>query len=722
MTTPPLSSMLPVTEMPQPGTPAPAPVSPPAAPRVRAVSPFYYRYLRNQVTGIMANGGTDADVKQFLEMEQDTPLFRLPTPLDDDVDVPSNLRGVSMAALQGATFGWGDEALGAIYGKLTGLGARAGIDQYRREYEAWGREHGKTRFAAEVAGSLVTGGIGGVARAGVARTAARAGAAGAVAGAGTAEGGIGERTRGALLGAAFGAAAGGAVAVAGAVAKPILRPIAQRVTPTPVLRFFGATPEARAREHLARALAEDGLTPAQVTKAMRDLQAQGIPATILEVGGEATLQLARDVAATRSPLKTRMIEDLLGRQAEQGERLMAGLIGRAVKRNRFGTANAYDVEDALRSDMLTKSEPFYKDAFQQVVQVTPRMEKLLRHPKLRAAYNLGAKLAGDEDLAGVGHGLKVEPLAKVMDVEAALIAQGVPAAQAKALAAAQRGGPAELPVRGLDYMKRGLDLMIERGAERGRLDKQAARSLRQLRDDIIAEARTQVGAYDQALTTYGGYARSKEAVEAGREFLRRAPGEVTRELRKMTPNERDFYRIGAVQALYERVFSGDPSGNVARKYFGGNLFGGRSIQSERIMALFPDAPDAGRDFLRAVAGEARISYTTKRVARLPRAASVESREQAVEGAPLSVRGTLGVTIASAARTALLRQRARLSEDVSNELTHLFGKGLGNPAELGALVDDLFGTYARMGTAGTTRARVVSALGRVAGDAAAGQTQ
>lgn len=713
---------------------APTPVA--AAPRPpRAVSPFYWRYLNDQASAIRSQGGNDDDVAQFIDAERDAPMSRLPAFDNDPPDMPNNLRGVSMALVQGATFGWGDEAVGSLLGVATGVGAREGIEQYRREYEAWGKEHGGARIIGELAGGVATGTAFGMGTTAL-RTIGIGAGAGATAGAGYADGTISDRMRGALLGATLGAATAGAVVGIGAVVRPIARPIAERVVPKPVRELVGATPEARARELLAHTLASEGLTPAEVTKRLVQLQSQGVPATILEIGGDATLRLAADAARTRSPLKTQLLESLLGRQSEQGERLLAGLLGRAVRRSRFGSANAYEVEDALRTAALRESAPHYRDAYQQVVQLTPRLQHLLKHPKIRAAWEIGAKLARDEDEAiagaaaqglddiGITPGLTVHSLPKELDMLETLITRGVP--PDKAAETAARLGAAsltELPVRGLDFMKRGLDIVIERGLERGRIDKQGAKALARLRDEIIREARKQVGAYDTALTTYAGYTGSKNAVTAGREFLRRSPGEVKRELARLSPAERDFYRIGAVQSLYEKVFAGGTGPrNVAARYFGGRLFGGRSIEAERIRALFPDAPAAAEAFLRQVAGEARISYTTGRVVRMPRAGIAERAEQATEGNVLPVRGTALVTALSAARGAVVRARSQLSEEVSDELTHLFGKGLNSPTELRALVDDLFGTYAKLEARSQVKPRVIATLGQRAGAGAASEVR
>ena len=218
----------------------------------------------------------------------------------------------------------------------------------------------------------------------------------------------------------------------------------------------------------------------------------------------------------------------------------------------------------------------------------------------------------------------------------------------------------------------------------------------------------------------------KNAVELGREFARKAPEIVARELKKLPPGQRDFYRIGALQALYERVFarSGAP-GNAAKRFFGGELFadgGMRSQDARRIRALF-GKNEAGADaFMRLVSGEARISYSTGRALNLPSASVVKAAEQAAEGGIPGVRGTAGVTLLAAVRQKLVEMRDAISSQESDELASLFAKGMTNPLELRALVDDLYGTYAKLGRRSATRARVVTTLGQQAGQVGAAETR
>ena len=683
-----------------------------------------YQYLRRQSMNILAGGGSEEDVARFLEIEGHRMPARAPAapPQQQDVETPSFVRGFSMRALQGITFGFGDEAMGAMLGVLTGDGARGGIETYRKEMDAWSAQHRKAGIVAEIGGALLTGGA--VARGATAlfgkavastaptlaqRAAAAAGqgaVAGGFSGAGHAEGGFSERTKHALFGATLGAGLAGTVVPAarlvGTVSRPIVRSLTRGAQGLQRALPGVGTPEMQARELLARALKQDGIDVNTAVKRLDDFTRTGTNPSIADLGGDATLQLARDAMAQRTPAKQQLVESLLGRQGEQADRLSVGLFRRIFRSNRLGMRNAYEAEETLAAARSQAATPLYQQAFQETVPVSPRMRQLLMHPKFAAAYRIGRSIAADEDLAGVGHGLAVPPIP---------LAKGMPLRVAETLF------PTELPVRGLDYMKRGLDVVIKRSAEGAKptLDRQAARTLRNMLGEVLEEVDGKVPAYAQARTVFRGFSEAKDAVTVGRDVLSKAPEVIRREVAALRPSERDFYRMGAAQSLYERVTrTTSETADVARQFFGGRLFGGKSIQGERIRALFPDAPEVADDLMRLVAAETRISHTTARAVRGPQAAGVEQIENVTEGAIPTVRASMGVMLANIARTGLVKARTGFANDVSDDLALLFSKGLQDPDELRALLFSLEHVQGKLAQRAGVGSRAAAAIGEMVG--------
>ena len=725
----------------QTSTPAPqmtpSPSKPLTQPPRKPISPAMYQYLQKQMRNIVASGGSEADVAKFLELETSGDGVKIPpvtvAPSPNRVDMPSELRGISMNALQGITFGFGDEVMGSLLGALTGEGARAGREEYRRELEAWNQTHRKTAIAAEIAGAVLTGSalakvggalaarVGGAALRGAAEAAptflqravsaaAQGGAAGGAYAAGSAQGGVGDRTKAALVGGAFGAVTGGLLSgasqIGGAVTKPALRSLLKGKNRLQALVPGLGTPADHAKEFLVDALEADGVDLATAKARAATLAKTGIPVTAAELGGESTLQLASDAVAQRTPAKQRLVEDLMQRQATQGERLSGALLRTIFRGGRLGLANAHEAIDELATRQASAAAPLYQDAFKQTVKLTPRMQKLLEHPMLRKAYAAGRSIAKDEDLAGIGHGLKVPPLPDAQGgLAAQLAAMGVPADKINAALTQGTGAEMTLPVKGLDYMKRGLDVVIQ-GATKGEkpsLDRRGAATLRSMLGEILDEADGQVPAYASARQLWGGFEQAKGAVSAGMDFLKLHPYGVKKAISDLPPWARDFYRLGAAQSLHDKVMAvAGEKADVASRYFGGRLATNKSLQGDRILALFPDAPETAQDFMRKVAGETRVSYTTQKVARSPRGASFQQREQQAEGLIPTVRNSFPIALLNAVRSGIVGARGSFSSEVSDNLSMLLTKGLDDPAELYSLIDDLNHTRTQMLLRGRTR--------------------
>ena len=727
--TPPIRPELPLP----PTTPQAAPVMPVAPKRV---SPFYMRYLEDQAASIRARGGDDTAVNHFLDLEDGKPFSgQVSGPTVDELlgdATPSYLRGVSMALVQGATFGFGDEAVGSLLGLATGVGARRGIDEYRREYADWAKEHHGAALAAEIAGGIVVPGanlmraakgIGGMAKVGL--------VTGGAYGAGNAEGGVSDRVMGALTGAAVGGVSGGALGALGSwvvapaveklasteVGKAIVKPIERAVSRTTGRETLALTPEPRARQRLAEALQAENIDFNALEQRLVDLHRSGVSASVLDAGGDELLALASGVLKDRSPLTTRVIEELQARQAGQSERLPAALLASATKRQRFGVANAHEVADALHVEGLATSKPHYEAAHEQVVALTPRMQKLLNHPDIRKAYNAGAETASIEDLAGSGHGLALSALPDNAVTLQSIMAANPKMDEATARKVLKASGAAELtelPVRGIDYLARGLRLVINSRYKEGTLDAQGAKALMSLRDELVTEAMRQSPAFAKARAAYSGPVQSRDAIESGLGMLRMAPHDIAKAMRKLAPADRDFARLGYTQAVYEALAKSG-SDNVAKSFFGGSLFGKPSFRLDQVRALFPDAPEAAEAFARTLAGETRASHTFGRAVSAPGATSVEKLEQQAIGALPSGAGPRGIAV-SAARGALQRFRAGVSKDEADELTHLFSKGLSRspddtgvlPRELRVLLDDLRYSYGGVAAKKVARGAVARA--------------
>jgi hypothetical protein len=714
----------------------------------RSLSPFYRRYLKEQLAAI---GPDDGAKRQFLSAEFRRPMS---APVIDPIeisepDVPDNMRGLSMAVVQGATFGFGDEAVGAMLGLMTAEGdfferASKGIKDYREEYAAWRDQNKGLALGAEIVGGLATGGAGAAGK-GALNLMARGAGFGALGGAGAVDNTelswdmVGDRFKGALTGAGLGAATGGLLSVGGRFAAPVAATVAERATSTrafgTVARAFGPkvvtdangvarvtpgmpllnrleslTPEGRGRELVTNFMRDEGITFATALRTAQSYWARGQRPTLVDVLGPKFQEFAGDVVSEFAPGARKLVQQLQQRQVAQGEDLVGQLLMRSMTKNqRWGLANIFGTEEKLHTLGLKAARPHYEAAHEQTVKVTDEMKKLLRDPDFREAWNRAAKIANDEVDEGIAKGLKVPTLNdKVEGVSAKFIRENFPEqAEAMLKQAAIPDIPDELPVRGIDYMKRALqEPVLSRYAKR-----EMTTSSRQLLDNelavleskyqrIVTEATTQVPEFGIALSKYGGAMRAKDAVAKGHELFSKRTSwkEIERRMKSMSASERNFFRIGATRAVYERVLATkDLQRDVARDIFGGAMLlfddtgkqvGRLNGDARRVLALFGGNEAAAKDFLRRIAGEARMSQTVSRAVRLPKQVSTQKLTEADVGQMANIRGGMGTTVASVGRQVVQRERLQLSADENRVLTNLISKGLDDPDDLRVLMETL----------------------------------
>ena len=731
-------------------------------------TPGHSQYMQRQLNNIVASGGSEEDVMEFLKSEEvNAPrpisverLTAQPGKLDKLI---GNVRGLSQRALQGVTFGFGDEAIGALEGLLTGVGARAGIDQYRAEMEQWTREHKKTGFAAEIAGSLLTGGLlikgvskgfqaaktgvnaltGGKAAAQAGATAVRTAAptagqravaaagqgavGGAISAAGHTEGNISDRTKNMLWGAALGGVAGGGIVTGARFAGGITRTAVRSVTrgmEAIQKRIPGiGTPIAHAREIMARSLAQDNISIPDALARAAQMRANGITPTVADLGGKATLELGQASLRSRNPVTQKLTELMASRQGEQGERVAASFFGRMFRSNKMGIQNSYHAEDLLQAAQKQVADRLYPEAYKHTITLTPRLQGILRRPEFREAWEAGKKLADDQDFFGRGHGLKVPELPKAGPTEALrkrLEGLNFPKERIEAELAKlpQKGEIKELPVRGLDLMKRELDDIIRGKINKGDLSAERGRTLLTGLNEALDEVDNQVLAYAKARAAFRGFAENRNAIDAGRKAFSEVPEVIERQMAKLSPSERDFFRVGYAEMLHTKL-TGQTSeaADVARRFTGGRLFSNmNNPEARRIRALFPEAPEAADDFMRQVAGETRVSLTSQRFAQGAAArAPVQAAEEVLEGGPTpSARATVGLVVLGAGRQLVERARTGWTNDVSDELAILFSKGIDNADELTGLLLSLREASATLAARSKVSSRAAVAIGEVAG--------
>jgi hypothetical protein len=571
----------------------------------------------------------------------------------DGGDRPSVVGGTAMSALQGASLGTSDEVYGAAraVGALV-PGGQSPAEAYSehttgaREYlSEFGEDHPFLRAGGDLAGglgaALATGGIGlgvrgaatgarGVSAAGrLARVGAVEGAViGGVEGAARAEGGPGSRlvagAGGAAAGGAFGAAAGaltpvfsragatatGAVvggagtylagggdksdALIGAGAGAGVGRIGGRLGAR-LARIVGeagpATAGERASVAAGRALGREGVSPEQLTRVAAEAPDVNLLGLTGRTGAESSVQrLARGAQSIPSRGSSEM-SSFLRRESDEAP----GRIREALQRDTgLKFENVHETLDAAAARQRATARPLYEEAYQHSVPVSDNIADALSNDQFRSAYERGrriARLEGVDVPALPDFGELTEAgadLSKITDMP-------------------------DIPVQAVDYMKRGLDDLIESGFRSGSIARAEARALRGRLRSVLSEVDDAVPSFGQARAAWAGEQASRDAMEAAvkgnrelglKKFVNEAPEAIERAMTAMSPSEREFYRRGALDSIRELLGKRqDTRADLSRLLIGRG--GGDVVESDlrkRLRLLFDTDADM-QNFVRSMLEE-----------------------------------------------------------------------------------------------------------------------
>ena len=317
-----------------------------------------------------AAGYTDAEIDDYLRRE---------------AAAPNRGVGAARAALQGATFGFGEEAEALARSLLPG-GRTYGeeVGRIRSEMEAYRQAFPGQALAAETAGGLIIPGLGEyklakgavsggrLARA-AASTAGLGAIQGALTGAGATEGGAVERGFGALTGAAAGAATGGLVGgVTSKASQALMR--GRATIPADV-------------STVASAMRSAGVSPAEL--ATRATQAAP-GATVADVLGEPAVRTLRGIRSRGGRAGAEVSQAMEERAATSPQRLRESLYGGRPQENIVA-----EVEASIgRGEAASK--PLYRAFERQAPKEIAEVDEILSRPIGQSVMDRARKIAQND--------------------------------------------------------------------------------------------------------------------------------------------------------------------------------------------------------------------------------------------------------------------------------------------------------------------------------------
>lgn len=404
------------------------------------------------------------------------------------------------------------------------------------------------------------------------------------------------------VGAATGAGIGGVGgAVADRVVAPIYNWIARRVSPEAV--------ESQAVQAIARRMTQDAKAGGPTAQDMLDLMiaAPEKPQALVDVAGENVRAFGGKLA--RQPGEARQIaRDFLNqRDVEAGPRIASD-----VNQGISAGGSAYDTNEALMSARSAAARPQYDAAFQQQQVWSPRLQNFIDDPVMRQGLRRGMEL---ERIDSVTHNRPFDPtqMGVDLDAEGNIQFRDVP------------------NMRVLDAGKRGLDALIadERNPVTGRLSQRGV-SLDQFRRAYLGELDSldKTGTYAAARAAWAGPSASMDAIRAGQAVFNRRPEEIAAEVARLqqhSPGDLEFYRLGAADAIKEKIAKTGMGGDEAKR-----LIGNRYTQ-QQLRPLFASQREYDR-FIDAATSENRMFETRQKLIGGSQTAERLAEDTAPEGA------------------------------------------------------------------------------------------
>ena len=248
------------------------------------------------------------------------------------------------------------------------------------------------------------------------------------------------------------------------------------------------------------------------------------PLTLMDTGSRPVKGLAGKTYRTGGEAAQRIGDALEQRNVAQGGRVESD-ISRAL-----GAGSAHATEKALMAGRQQAATPLYTAAY----AANPVVRSSVVDEVLRTKWGASAwKAARDK-----------ARLSAIQD---------------------RRPVPDKFSLEVLDLTKQGLDDAASESAKAGRFG--LARDIRNAKNMFLRELddADQTGMYAKARGIWAGDSASMEALDFGREALKRTPEENAEAWAKLSPGDKEFARLGLSQTLRDQVMDIKSTRNAAER-------------------------------------------------------------------------------------------------------------------------------------------------------------
>ena len=531
-----------------------------------------------------------------------------------------SMANLGRAVGQGLGLGFGDEAIARVRAKMEGRPYEEVVKEEREAYQRFQEKNPFTSLGTELVSGIVPtvgmalipgagtpGAVMGAGRMGMAasklsqymprfmkgpmgKAAGTAAATGAVAGAGSAV--EGERTGGATEGAVTGAILGPTVAKGIQLGGKGITAVKNAFKPSP-----GAV-EQRATNKVLEAMGRDEMDPAALRAKMLADQKLGVQSTILDAA--PSLSTLGEAVVTRPGPGRKILGTGLNERLEGGREAAASRALKDIGKGVDYTAQ----EDKLIGTLRSNANNLYDTAYAHGSVDDTRILKVLEDDTFKKAFKEAQAISSKEARAAELRGedpsrFKLNDIYD-LDKDGNMISVG------------------KIPdVRTLDYIKRGIDALIDKGYKGEGMGKAEANALKDLRKAYIGVIDQNVPEYAVARAKYAGDMEVLDALRLGRtDYLspKMLPNEAKKLVDGMSEAERDALRAGVAQSLLTKVMDSPQQINAAQRIIGA------PATRKRLEALFQD-PNEYKVFEAALQRESELFRNAQDIVRGSRTAN-----------------------------------------------------------------------------------------------------
>jgi hypothetical protein len=318
----------------------------------------------------------------------------------------------------------------------------------------------------------------------------------------------------------------------------------------------------------------------------------GVGSTLMDVT-PSTKSLGEAVVTIPGPGRK-----ILGQALE--DRLEGGrdVVGQRVVKDLAKGRDYVASEDSLLGKLRANANNLYDAAYAHGSVNDPRLMKVLEDDTFKSAFKEAQRIAAKEARAAELRG--EDPSKFILKDIYNVDTEGNIASISK------------VPdVRTLDYIKRGIDALIDKGYKGEGMGKAEANALKDLRKAYIGAIDENVPEYAAARAKYAGDMEVLDALRLGREeFMspKTLPEQARKIVANMSEGERDALRTGATQAILTKIMDSPQQINAAQRVIGA------PATRKRLEALF-DNPQEYEIFEAALKRESELFRNAQDIAR-----------------------------------------------------------------------------------------------------------